>query len=322
MIRTYVASETGVERLDRLPGELPERTLWIDLLTPTEEEEDAVEAALGITLPTREKMREIEFSSRLYSTEEAVYMTASVLNNSDSERPEPVDITFVLVGQRLVTLRHETPRSFQIIDARLARERGVPRDGTAILIVILEAIVDRAADVLERIGHDLDELSHQIFDQTSEGAKARDYQNALRKIGRDGFLNSKVRESLLTLSRLVAYFSVIADRRLAKAARPRVKTLTRDIKSITDHANFTSSKMNFLLDATLGMISNEQSDIIKIFSVVAVMFVPATLIASIYGMNFEFMPELREDWGYPASLLAMILSAVLPFLYFKRRGWL
>lgn len=298
--------------------------LWYDVASPTSDELAAVEAALGLTLPTPEKMQEIEYSSRFHVTEGGTVMTAVVMNKSETERPEPVSVTFILAGDRLVTLRYADPRPFRVIEARITSQR-LPRwTAQAVMLVILETIVDRIADILERITADLDHFALDVFHtvEAEEKGKTHDYREVLIHIGRSGDLASKARESLLSIQRLVTYFTVVTETKTPKDLRVRLKTLARDVKSLIDHASFVSGKVMFLLDATLGMISIEQSDIIKIFSVVAVMFVPATLIASIYGMNFEWMPELRSTWGYPLSILGMLLSALLPYLYFKRRGWL
>jgi magnesium transporter len=193
-----------------------------------------------------------------------------------------------------------------------------------VLIALLEVIIDRLADVLERAGRDIDGISHEVF-QRPAGAKAksRDFQKVLEEIGLKGDLTSNVRDSLATLQRMFGFLGQYTlERKSVRDVRSRLKTLTRDENSLTDHAGFLAQKITFLLDATLGMISIEQNATIKIFSVAAVVFLPPTLIASIYGMNFAHMPEV--DWllGYPFALGLMVASAVLPYLYFKRRDWL
>jgi magnesium transporter len=233
-------------------------------------------------------------------------------------------VTFVLANARLVTVRYHDPRAFQSFPAQAQRADLGCSDGEGVLIALLEAVVDRLADILERIAADVDGLSRTVFQ--NEGArpqKARDFQEVLRGLGRKGDLNSKVRDSLMTLDRLTGFLAnVQVLRRAEKQGRAKLKTLGRDIASLNDHSGFLAQKITFLLDATLGLIGIEQNAIIKIFSVAAVVFLPPTLVASIYGMNFDHMPEL--DWllGYPAALALMVVSAVLPYLFFKRRGWL
>ena len=186
---------------------------------------------------------------------------------------------------------------------------------------MLEAIVDRLADILEHAGRGIDDISRSIFRR--DAGSTRDFQTILEQIGRKGDLTSNMRDSLLTLERLVGFLSHASlQRKSAKDVRDRIKTLSRDIRSLLDHASFLSQKITFLLDATLGMINIEQNATIKIFSIAAVIFMPPTVIASIYGMNFKYMPELDWSLGYPAAIALMVISAIMPYAYFKRKGWL
>lgn len=184
---------------------------------------------------------------------------------------------------------------------------------------------DRMADALERVGVEIDAVSRDVFRtkarQAASTASSRDLRATLEQIGRNGDLLTKLRESLVSINRLLTYHSTmeVADK---KAAKARAKTLHRDVIALSDQSTFLSQKINFMLDATLGLINLEQNQIIKIFSVAAVIFLPPTLVASIYGMNFEQMPELKWVFGYPLAIAFMISSAVLPYLRFKRRGWL
>lgn len=204
--------------------------------------------------------------------------------------------------------------------------------GWGIFVSLLEAVVDRAADHLERVGLIVDDTSRKTFSnsRTPTGRRARkkplNLSDLLEKIGEEGDFNSKMRESLVSIGRMVAFMQAIVDQmrqtKDMKDNRGRIKVLQRDIQSLTDHSTFLSGKISFLLDAVLGMSTIEQNGIIKIFSVAAVVFLPPTLVASLYGMNFRAMPELDWDYGYPFAVLLMILSAILPWLYFKRKGWL
>ena len=192
-----------------------------------------------------------------------------------------------------------------------------------VLLGLLEAVVDRAADILERIGADVDAISREVFQQGTDAKRSTDFQSVLSKVGRKGDLCSKARESLVSIGRIATFLMQVAmDNNWAPEIRARFKTLGRDVHSLTDHASFLASKIAFLMEATLGMIGIEQNAIIKIFSVAAVVFLPPTLIASIYGMNFEHMPELEWSLGYPWALGLMLVSAFLPYWYFKRKGWL
>jgi magnesium transporter len=301
-------------------------TAWIDLLNPTKEEEVLVERALGVAVPTREEMSEIEASSRLYHEGGAYYMTAVVLSQADAANGSlaATPITFILAGDRLVTVRYAEPRGIKIFLSRMQKGDAPCTGGAAVLVGLLEAIVDREADRVEHLQAEVDRLSQSIFGiRGGERTRARRFDVSIRAIGREGELTSKSRESLLTLGRLLTWLAhVMSERADDKALRARVKTAQRDVSSLADHIGYLSSKITFLLDATLGMINNEQNSIIKIFSVLAVALMPPTLVGTVYGMNFRHMPELGWLFGYPMALALMVISAVLPWLYFKRKGWL
>jgi magnesium transporter len=299
--------------------------VWADLLNPTKEEEKTIEDWLGVGIPTREEMEEIEISSRLYTENGAFFMTATLPANADGDRPIMSPVTFVLSADRLVTIRYHEPRAFQTFPMRAEKADIGCTNGETILIALLEAVVDRLADVLERASREVVEISHDIFHPAEKKASKRDrgFQIILRRIGRKEDLVSKIQDSLLTLQRLSGFLGqAMVQRASDEELRGRVKTLSRDVESLSDHATFLSQKITFLLDATLGMINIEQNAIIKIVSVAAVVFLPPTLVASVYGMNFDIMPELKWLLGYPFALTLMVVSAVLPFWYFKRRGWL
>lgn len=332
-------------------SEITATTVWIDLFEPTREEEVAVEKALGIAVPTREEMSEIEASSRLYQEGAAHVMTAIVMSfpeqwdemspaaraeieaaaNSkaagkaprrDKEIASPV--TFILAGDRLVTVRYGEPRGFKLYLARAQKKDASCASGPAVLVGLIEAVIDRAADRVERIQAEVDELSYTIFGREDEARpRTPRFDQNIKAIGREGELTSRSRESLLSLGRLLTFLAqTMAERGDDKALRSRIKSANRDVQSLSDHIGYLSVKINFLLDATLGMINNAQNTIIKIFSVLSVALMPPTLVGTIYGMNFKNMPELSWQFGYPMALGLMVVSAVIPWLYFKRKGWL
>ena len=251
-------------------------------------------------------------------------MTATLLYQPDQGEPRTTPVTFILAGQRLVTVRYAQPRAFAIYVARCNRAETDLKSGTAILVGLLETIIDRLADFIERIQAEVEGLSHSIFEiKGGAASRQRRFDVLLRAIGREGEITSKARESAHSLGRLLTFLVHAAnERKEGKPLQARIRTAARDTASLTDQATFLSNKINFLLDATLGLINLQQNQIIKIFSVAAVVFLPPTLVASIYGMNFEYMPELKWLLGYPFALVLMVLSAVLPYLYFKRRGWM
>jgi len=324
MIRTFVVENNLLRQVDDL-GAAADRAVWVDLLNPTAEEERTVEDWLGVGVPTREEMEEIEISSRLYTESGANVMTATLPSQTDTDKPVMSPVSFVLSNHRLVTVRYHEPQVFKVLPQRAEKVPLGCTSGETILATLLEAIVDRLADVLERIGRDILDVSEGIFHPLANNAsrRGRDYQLILRKIGRKEELISNIQDSLISLQRLTGFFgNAVLKEDKSTGVRTRVKTVSRDVASLSDYASFLSQKVTFLLDATLGMINIEQNGIIKIFSVAAVVFKKHTLVASIYGMNFAFMPELQWQLGYPFALGLMVLSAVLPYYYFKGKGWL
>ena len=325
MLFAYTPRENSLERTTpEAAAALPEGTVWFDLVSPTPAEERLVEERLGLEIPTREEMAEIEPSSRLYIENGARYMTATLVFDAETDRPKTTVVTFILTNGKLVTVRYDEPRPFARVTAKLGRACPLGVTGEGVLIELVDAVIDRSADILERVGAEVDEVSRRIF----EGRGARDdpnhgYQTILRTIGRKGDLTSKTRESLVSIGRLVLFLANEADNiKLAKDPRAQVRSMARDVQSLTDHSSFLINKIQFLLDAVVGMVSMEQNNVIKIFSVVAVVMMPPTLIASIYGMNFKHMPELEWVAGYPLALIVMIIAAIAPYLYFKWRKWL
>src|SRR5262245_8432459 len=308
MLNIFVQQPQGLTRVEPgMPPAIPGSAVWIDLLEPTPEEEKFVEATLGIDVPTREEMKEIETSNRLYEDQGALYMTTTVAAQLDSDRPVSTAVTFILVGQRLVTNRYLDTKPFQQFIAYAEKHPAACLNPLTVLAGLVEAFTERIADVLERIGADLDNLSGSIFARHGNGTpNSRDLRFMIERIGFAGELNSKARESLVSLGRLLMFVQQSGDAVMKGELRDRFRSISRDVTSLSDHASFLGGKVQFMLEATLGMINIEQNDIIKIFSIVAVMLMPPTLVASVYGMNFHFMPELGWPFGYPFALLLMV----------------
>jgi len=323
MLALYENRSGALAPQDAAQG-ITEDTVWVDLFDPTPEEEATVEQALHLDVPTREEQNEIESSSRLYQKNGTYFMTATVLLNADLPEPKNAQVTFILTGQRLITVRYVEPPAFSIFQSRCQRAEVKQVTGGAILVGIIEIIVDRLADFIETVQAEVGDLSHSIFGMKGgPRSQKRRFDVLLRSLGREGEVTSLARESAYSLGRLLTFLTLAAtERHENKDIQDRVATATRDVQSLSDHVSFLSGHIMFLLDATLGMINTQQNDIIRILSVAAVVFLPPTLICSIYGMNFEHMPELKWVAGYPMALLLMVLSAVLPYLYFRHRGWM
>lgn len=294
--------------------------IWIDLLSPTQIEEKLLETQLEFSVPTRADMIEIELSSRLYCENDIYFMTVTMIAHPDTMEAVLDPITFVLTKHQLITIRYVEPQSFKLFNFQAEKLATDHRDPVFLLIGLLDASVDKLADTLELVGHRLDTYSQTIFNKTATSEK-NDYQQLMQQMGSIADLNTKARESLVTFGRLLTFFSSTVDPKLNKEKYIHLSSITADIVSLSDHASFLSTKINFLLDATLGMVNIDQNNVIKILSVAAVIFLPPTLIASIYGMNFTNMPELSWRYGYFFTVGLMLLSTWLPYKYFKYRKW-
>jgi magnesium transporter len=303
--------------------DLLKAALWIDLLSPTKKEETLLEQHLALDIPTRDEMREIELSSRFYEENKTLFMTTSMLAQADSPEPQYDAVTFILTSTQLITLRYIEPQAFRLFISKLTKRDMMP-DAKAVLLGLLDATVERLADILESIGHHLEDYSKMIFrpNQVLSDQPKLNHQNLLQQIGINADMNTKVRDSLVAFNRLILFFEQSTQVAKNKVLKGQLDTLSKDMNALSDHANFLSSKITFLLNATLGLVTIEQNRIIKSFSIAATIFLPPMLIASVYGMNFHDMPELSWHLGYPGAVGLMLLSAWLPYQYFKYRKWL
>jgi magnesium transporter len=315
---------------DLAGGSAPAEAVWIDLLQPTPEETAFVERATGLDLPSREELSEIESSSRLQTRDGALYLSAPLIFRAQSEMPLATPVGFVLTRERLVTVRFEELTAFRNFIRREITTTDEPLTSGAVFAELMDAVVDRLADLLEHIASELDILSHRLFRTPTAAARvgwrpparqSADLRLILRHVGGNGDLVSKIRDSLLGVGRIAPYAASNAGAWLTPEIGRRLRTLRHDIASLADYAAHLDNKVQLLLDATLGLINVEQNNIIKVLTVVSVVGLPPTLVASIYGMNFKAMPELDWSWGYPYALAAIALSAVLPILWCKWRGW-
>jgi len=323
VLNVYVPGPKGLERVEvGAAGPVPDEAVWLDLLNPTPEEEKRVEQCLSIEVPSREEMREIETSNRLYEDNGNLYVTCTVLYKADTELPETTQVTFILSGARLITNRYADLLSFKGFVNFAETHPASCSSAPLLLVGLLEAIVNRIADVLERVGADIDSVSLRVFPRLAHRIASRNYQQELRQIGQEGELISKARESLVSLSRLLGYLQQSGSGRVTTEARSSLRTVSRDVVALSDHATFLVGKAQFLLDATLGLVTIDQNNILKIFSVVTVLLLPPSVIGAFYGMNFAYIPLLHETWGVWAATAMMVASALVPWLYFKRKGWL
>ncbi|KTD10780.1 cobalt/magnesium uptake transporter [Legionella gratiana] len=325
MVVIYFQTQSGIqsEELKEANNHLLDNALWIDLICPTKKEETIVEEQLQLEIPTKKEMEEIEPSSRLYIENNVLFMTATMVAMSDLPEVKTDVVTFILTKKQLITVRYTKLYTFDLFSSKLLRSKTKVFNATSMLIELLDTATERLADILEKISHKFDEISQLIFHSKASNPTINetDYKQILQNIGANGDLGTKAGESLVSLIRLISFLEQTHGPEISKDMRSSLIIINKDINAINDYASFLSTKFNFLLDATLGMINIEQNNIIKIFSMAAVVFLPPTLIASIYGMNFEHMPELRWYIGYPIALIMMFFSAWVPFRYFKKKKW-
>lgn len=298
------------------------QAVWIDLLRPTEEEAAAVRA-LGADVPTLEDMQEIEISSRLYREDNTDYITVVLTALAPDGRELSSPVTFILQQQLLVTVRHYESRPFETYPTRAGKVGAGCSNANRIFLSLIDEIIGRVADHLEGVGRSLDEVARTVYEPIAARRRQLTLERALRKVGRAGEFLGIIRLALLTLSRAVGFYTHSMKERVGDEGLAHVvKNLSRDLTELEVHTDFLSGRVALASDATLGMINLEQNQTVRIVSVVAVLFVPPTLIASIYGMNFRVMPELEWVWGYPAALGLMVASAMIAWAYFRWKDWL
>lgn len=325
MLRAYGPDCDGAI-VDPRVERIPQNAMWIDLEEPTKEEEKLVERCVEVDVPTQAEMAEIEPSSRLYEKNGALYMTVSALRGVEEHLPTTTPIGFVLADNRLVTIRYATPKPIRTFENHARRDPDLVRDGPTALVRLLDAIVDRLADEIEHVSEAMEGLSQSIFQEQQDQRRipADRLTKLLTNIGRTQTLLTKIRYSAVSTLRMLSFFagSNLVHEEQQRELRHHVVSLTSDVASLSEHASFLTEGLAFLLDASLGLISIEQNAAMKLFSWAAVVFLPPTLIAGIFGMNFHYMPELSWHYGYPLSLALMLASAIGPYLYFKKRGWI
>lgn len=329
MITCYNFEQDAMQFRQLEAGEtITPKSIWIDILNPTQDEEESIEKQLDIQIPTREEIWKNEVLNRFYEQDGVYYMTLAIITKVDTPYPQTSTVTIILSKNYLVTLRYITPTSFNNFIARLLKKPKKFNTCSKVLEGLLEEVITRVAHNSEIVVGELDNLSHHVFGthvlSNSKKKKATSssdvLKDTLKSLGKCADLNSKIGESLHSMQRLLNFFSQIHGGK--KDLEAAIKILQTDVSALSQQTHFLSNKINFLQDATLGMINIEQNMIIKIFSVMAVFFLPPTLFSSIYGMNFKHMPELEWIYGYPFALSLMVSCAILSYVYFRRKGWL
>ncbi len=329
MMTLYAVQSGGLQRLDHGTSRDLDRASWVDLHAPTAEEEADVERQFAVDIPTREEMREIEELSRIYDEHGGLFMTGVIIAGISERRPVRSEVMFVVLPKHLVTVRYSDPLPFRTFQQKCARRPEEHQSSDLLFVSLVEQITQRAADVLEKVTAELDIVANELFDENYGAAtdaeldrQRLDLQRVVRQLGRASGLLGKMSESLLSFSRVLSFFQQSAEPWLRDDAKAKARSLASDIAALNDYAANLVSQIGHLQNASFNLINIEQSRILKVFSIAAVLFLPPTLVAASYGMNFKYMPELSWLLGYPFALVLMLLSALAPYYWFKRKGWL
>jgi magnesium transporter len=328
MLRFYGSKIKGALPLPEEAESLPSEVTWVDAFDPTPEERTRLERLMGTSIPTHEDLLEIESSSRLSADEDALVMSLPAMVKDETGYPKSTPIGFILTPDRVATIRFDRLPSFENLSRSLCDRGALAEGGLGSAISLFEMIVDQLADMLERIGEDLDGISRQIFANNLVTAKThrplhsnRILTTLLHAVGRNADLASKVSETLLGMSRIPPFLTTSIPTQLTPERKTRLKTVAADTKSLHEYQEHLSNKAQFLLDAVLGLANIEQNNVFRVLTVVSVIGIPPTFFASMYGMNFKTMPEYDWTYGYPYGLTLIALSAIAPAVWFKVKGW-
>jgi len=323
LLTVYRDSNGSLEASHSL--DLPGNVIWIDLLNATGEEKAFMELRVGVPVPSIESLNEIESSSRLAVKDGTIYLSAPIVAQGDTTDPFLSPVGFILSPTLLITVRFVDLAIFKAVADRVANDKDL-RSSTGVFTALMEALIDRGADVLERLGGELDQISRAIFrgdpNKVRHSVRSNEaLRQTLSAVGRIGDRLSQARDVFLGVARIVPFVLGLPHDWIAPAFEGRLAAVSRDIASLNDYEAHLSTKVQFLLDAVLGFITMEQNDLFKVLTIVSVVGIPPTLMAGIYGMNFRFMPELSWPWGYPFGLAIIALSALIPLIWFKWRVW-
>ena len=310
-------------RLSQIPIESREdlvnvTPVWLDLTDPSDEERDWVSSIFGVMLPDEDEVKDIEASARYYEADNGdLHLRSDFLLEEDEDESRVVTVAFILARNMLFSLHNDDLPVFRLVRMRARSRPGSIGDFKDVLLDLYSTDVEYSADALEGIYQNLEEVSRSVL---QKDISDQDAAASLNAMAREEDLNGRIRRNMMDTRRAVSF--MMRGRLLSPDQFDDARQILRDIESLDGHTAFLFDKINFLMDATVGFININQNKIIKIFSVASVAFLPPTLIASIYGMNFRILPELDWSFGYPFASVLMIASAVTPFLYFRRRGWL
>lgn len=321
MITNFALNENSV--LVKVPNPT-ENVIWIDVFDPSQEDRDEIERRTKVVLPLHHEMHQLEYSNRFYNEDDALYMAVSVITIV-TPVPESHIVTFVLTKNAIITLRYSEPNPIKAFADQLERRQHTTKTHVDVFLHLLETLLGRVADILELVGEITDRVATDLIENiTGRSRKVRgeNLSTILGEINKMENLLSKTYQSLSSLSLLIGYISQMHKDYLSQDLTVQLENLYIDIKPLLKHGEYLNQKLGFQLQSTLGLVNNEQNIIIKMFTVLAMVFMPPTLLASIYGMNFHHMPELDFQYGYPLALLLMLASSYFPYRFFKHKGWI
>ncbi len=314
MIRLFIKENNQISVINQIPEKIErEKILWVDLFSPTEEEKNWVESFFNIEVPSKQEMEEIEVSSRYWEDEENIKVNAFFLVK-DGVHFRNETVSFILALDTLITIRYRELKTFSETAKRILSNPKYYENGYYVFITILEIRIDTDADTLEFITREINRLGRIVFtgiDITQELLEFISYYEDY---------NMTIRENLTDKQRLVS--SLLKSYKIPQELREELRIMIKDINSLIEYTNFNFDRLDYLQNTFLGLINIQQNKVMKIFTLMSVIFLPPTLIAAIYGMNFQYMPELNWKYGYPFALFLMFLSAIIPLYIFKKKGWL
>jgi magnesium transporter len=314
-----------VERtlLEPSSPQIPPCAIWIDLINPTIEEDQKVQEFVGALVPTKADPDFTEPPEAYYSENGVHYLHALFISEPE-DTPDVTGVTFVIAPTALVTVRYHPVETFELFSQKLCKAPAQALFPDVVALGLINTSLNRTARALSKTGESLDRIASAVFRAKGDRSRRNQvYSETLDALGREDEKISNLRESMVSVERLLLFLmSEGRPENAPHSAREATKTALRDLQTMEHDASFKAQKVQFLLDSTLGRINLLQNDIIKLFSVIAVIFMPPTVIASIYGMNFKEMPELNWHWGYPLAITLMACSAIGPYMLFRWKKWL
>lgn len=317
MIRAFALDNARLISVDETAKDQLNDSIWIDLIDPTDDERSVLKLGLDQTLAEEHELEDLEASARFFEDEDGLHLHSFFYCLDNDDYADIATVAFTIRDGRLFTLRERDLPAFRLYRMRSRREKLMDSNAYELLLDLFETKIEQLADVIETVYSDLENFSHIILDGKQEGDSLNEALSDLTELED---VSSKVRLCLMDTQRALSF--LLRKTRLPNNQLEQARDIMRDIESLQPHNESLFQKVNFLMQAAMGYINIEQNKIMKFFSVVSVMFLPATLVTSMYGMNFEFMPELKLHYGYPMALAMMVGAAITPYFYFKRKGWL